>query len=121
MIHGFFLILLLLHIFGMVGIIGIGTFLLVKSEISEETKKKLAMFFMSSAHTQLLTGFVLFSMVFNEINHTKIGVKIILAIFIAITATMYRKKIRIRERPNPMLLLTSVSTAIIVTAIAFIW
>lgn len=118
MIHTF---LYLLHIAGMLGILGFGTYLLLKKELTAERKNKIAVYFLSSAHTQLLSGFLLFFLLMSEVNHMKIGIKMILAIGIAVTATIYKKKINTSQPSQNLYLKISVVTALIVTAIAFLW
>jgi hypothetical protein len=114
-------IFLILHIAGMVGIVGLGITLLLMPQLALESKKKISTYFMSAAHTQLITGFILFFIMIQDVNHAKIGVKMLLAIVVAATATMYRKKVKLNQEQNKTLLFTSVFTAIIITIIAFAW
>lgn len=118
MIHSIFYVL---HVAGMGGIIGFGAFLLIKKELGAEQKKKFASFFLSCAHTQLLTGLVLFFLMMSEVNHIKIGLKMLLAIGIAITATMYKKKISSDQDSSNTFLIIAFISAVVVTAIAFLW
>jgi hypothetical protein len=105
----------------MLGILGFGTYLLVKKDLTVEGKSKIATYFLSSAHTQLLTGFLLFFLLMSEVNHMKIGIKMILAIEIAITATIYKKKLNSSQLSQNLYLVISLVSAVIVTAIAFLW
>lgn len=113
-------ILYSIHIIGMVTIVGIGIYLLVNRNISDIFRKKLSLYLMSAAHTQLLTGFVLFFLLLSQVNHMKVGIKILLAIEIAIVATIYRKKIANNEKPNSTFLLIILTSSIAVTLIAFV-
>ena len=114
-------ILYTLHIIGMASIIGIGSYLLLNNNIPETLRKTLALCLMSAAHTQLLTGFILFFLLFSQVNHMKVGIKMLLAIEVAILATMYRKKIAKNEKPKRVFLFVILVTSIIVTVIAFVW
>ncbi len=118
MLHDIFYVL---HVTGMAGIIGFGAFLLIKKELGIDKKKKFASIFMSCAHTQLLTGFALFFIMISEINHVKIGLKMLLAIVIAITATLHKRKISSEQNSNNRFLIIAFSSALVVTAIAFLW
>lgn len=118
MIH---FILYSLHIAGMIGIIGFGSYLFLKKGLAPDVKKKFAVYFLSSAHTQLITGFLLFILLMSEVNHLKIGIKIILAIEIAVTATVFKKKMTGNQPSANIFLLMSLISAVIVTAIAFLW
>lgn len=113
-------ILYSLHIIGMVSIIGIGIFLALNRNISDIFRKKLSLYLMSSAHTQLLTGFILFFLLLSQVNHMKIGIKMLFAIEIAVLATIYRKKITNNEKPNPIFILIILTSSIAVTMIAFV-
>ncbi len=118
MVHEIFYVL---HILGMAGIIGFGTYLFLKKELIQEQKKKFAGYFMSAAHIQLLTGFILFFLMLAEVNHMKIGIKMLIAIEIAVVATIYKKKISLDKQPNSTLLPLVIVSGIVVTAIAFLW
>lgn len=111
--------LYLLHVIGMAVIVSIALYLTVKKEISVESRKKFSTYLMSAAHTQLLTGFSLFFLLISEVNHMKIGIKMLLAIIVAIVATIYRKKIAADEAPNPALLRILLATSIVITLVAF--
>lgn len=113
-------ILYILHVIGMAAIIGIGLFLLLSKELATDVRKKFATHLMSAAHTQLLTGFALFFLMLSDVNHMKVGIKMLFAIEVAVIATIYRKKIVKDEPVNSLLLLIVFSSAIIATLIAFI-
>lgn len=83
-----------LHIIGMASIISISLYFMAKKDLAAEVKKKLSLYLMSAAHTQLLTGFALFFLMLSEVNHMKIGIKMLIAIEIAVVATILRKKDR---------------------------
>ncbi len=113
-------LLYILHVTGMAVIIALSLYLAVKKDLGLETVKKLSLILMSAGHTQLLTGFALFFLMLADVNHMKIGIKMLLAVEVAIVATMYRKKIASEATPSPafiwIVLLSSIST----TLIAFI-
>lgn len=113
-------ILYILHILGMSAIISLGLYLFLNKNISEELNKKLALYLMSASHVQLLTGFALFFLMLSDVNHMKIGIKILLAIEIAVVATLYRRKIVKNEIPNPAFLIVVITSAITITIIAFV-
>lgn len=117
MLHEF---LYTLHVFGMAVIIGISLFLAVKKDIAPEVHKKLSLYLLSAAHTQLLSGFGLFLLMLADVNHMKIGIKMLLAIEVAVFATMYRKKIANNETINPAFILIILSSSILTTVIAFL-
>lgn len=110
----------LLHFIGMVLLIGLASLLLVKSDLNQDTRKKIALYMMSAAHVQLITGFVLFFLMLSEINHMKIGIKMLLAIELAVIATLYKKKISHDQQPNSLYLPLILVTGIIITLIAFL-
>ena len=116
MVH---MVLYLLHMIGMAMIVSIASYLTLKKEITAESKKKLSTYLMSAAHIQLLTGFALFFLLISEVNHMKIGIKMLLAIEVAIVATLYRKKIAANETPNPALLPIVLSSAVVIVVVAF--
>jgi hypothetical protein len=113
-------ILYSLHIIGMATIIGIGIYLVISKNIAESLHKTLALILMSAAHTQVLTGFFLFFLMLSQVNHMKIGIKMLFAIEVAVMATIYRKKIEKNEKPNAVFLLIAVTSAIATTVIAFV-
>ncbi len=113
-------ILYSLHIIGMATIIGIGLYLFINKNIAEATRKTLALYLMSAAHTQVLTGFILFFLLLPQVNHMKIGIKMLFAIEVAMLATIYRKKISKDEKPNPVFLLVILITSITTAVIAFV-
>ena len=104
----------------MASIIGAGSYLLFRKSIAAEAKKKVALFLMGWSHTQLLTGFLLFMMKLNSVNHTKIGIKILFAVEISLVATMFVRKLKEGKESQALLiiiLLSSIATALI----AFLW
>lgn len=109
----------LLHVLGMIIILVCAIFLLTKKEIPDARKKKFSLYLMSAAHFQLLTGFILFFLLLSEVNHMKIGIKIMLAISIAILTTIHKKKIFSDIVPNRIILPSIVLSAIIAVLIAF--
>lgn len=110
----------LLHFAGMAVILIIGSYLFIKGRtIEAQMKKKLALYLMSAAHTQLITGFSLFFIMMSEVNHMKIGIKMLIAIFIAILSTIYRRKISRDGTPHPTILPAIVLSGIAITLIAF--
>ncbi|MFZ4620260.1 MAG: hypothetical protein ACOYNS_06865 [Bacteroidota bacterium] len=113
------MVLYLLHVIGMAMIVSISLYLSVKKDIAKESLKKLSTYLMAAAHTQLLTGFSLFFLLISEVNHMKIGIKMLLAIVVAVVATIYRKKIAADESPKPSLLLILLATSIVITIVAF--
>ncbi len=113
-------ILYSLHIIGMAAIIATGLYLFINKNVSDVFRKKLALYLMSAAHLQLLTGFILFFLLFSEVNHMKVGIKMLLAIEVAVLATIYRVKIKKDEKPNPVFLLVVLTSSIAITVIAFV-
>ena len=109
-----------LHIIGMAAIIATGLYLFFNKNGSDVFRKKLALYLMSAAHLQLLTGFILFFLLFSEVNHMKVGIKMLLAIEVAILATIYRKKIRKNEKTNPVFLIIILTSSIVTALIAFV-
>jgi hypothetical protein len=112
-------ILYTLHIIGMAAIISIASYLLINKESAVPLRKKLSLYLMSAAHTQLLTGFALFFLMLADVNHMKIGIKMLLAIAVAVLATLYRKKIAADEQPNGMFLIILLASSITITIVAF--
>lgn len=108
-----------LHILGMAVIILTSSFLIIKKDLQLEQQKKIALYMMSAAHTQLLTGFILFFLLLSEVHHMKIGIKVLFAIDIAVLATMFKKKISQGIIPNKIFLMSIFLSAIFVTIIAF--
>ncbi|MDP1677998.1 MAG: hypothetical protein Q8L88_14160 [Bacteroidota bacterium] len=108
------------HIVGMATIIGIGLYLVINKNTSDVLRKKLALYLMSAAHTQVLSGFILFFFLLSQVNHMKVGIKMLLAIEIALLATVYRKKIAKDENPNPVFLLVVITSSIAATMVAFL-
>lgn len=75
---------------------------------------------MLAAHLQLLTGFILFILLFSEVNHLKVGIKMLFAIVAAIAATLNNKKITINDVYNPTLILNVQLSATAAIFIAFL-
>lgn len=113
-------ILYTLHILGMAAIIGISLYLIIQKDQTDSMRKKLALYLMSSAHIQLLTGFALFFLLMSEVNHMKIGIKMLLAIEIAVIATLHRRAIAKNEKPKPVMIIALLTSAISTTVIAFL-
>jgi hypothetical protein len=113
-------ILYSLHILGMAAVIVTSLYLLAKKDLMEEGRKKLSLYLMSAAHTQLLTGFALFFLLLSEVNHMKIGIKMLLAIEVAVFATIYRRTLVKNEIPKPFLMIAILSSAITITLVAFL-
>lgn len=113
-------LLYILHMIGMATIISIALYFMAKKDLSLDLRKKLSLYLMSAAHTQLLTGFALFFLMLSEVNHMKIGIKMLLAIIIAITATLFKKKSAADEVPKSSLIIVILSSAITITVIAFV-
>ncbi len=112
-------ILYTLHIIGMAAIISIASYLLINKEITPPVMKKLSVYLMSAAHTQLLTGFALFFLMLADVNHMKIGIKMLLAIEVAVLATLFRKKIAAGEKPHHLFLIILLASSITITIVAF--
>ena len=114
-------ILYILHVLGMVSVLFLSGYLLVRRNIQTALKKKFALYLMSASHTQLLTGFILFFILLSQINHAKIGVKLLLAFVVAALASIYKKKTYSDQQPHPLILPALFITVIVVTAVAFLW
>ncbi len=113
-------VLLYLHILGMALVVGSGGFLLF-AKPGEAYRKKAAVFLVGAAHTQFLTGLVLFLLDIADINPAKYGVKILLVIVLIIIATIYRKGLKEGKAPSRFLLPAIVMLSLVITGIAFIW
>lgn len=113
-------ILYVLHVLGMAAIIAISMYIVTKKDLSDVIRKKLSLILMSSAHTQLLTGFALFFLLMSEVNHMKIGIKMLLAIEIAVIATLHHRTVAKNEIPKPVLIIALLTSAISTTCIAFL-
>jgi hypothetical protein len=101
-------------------LIGLALYLLITSDMSQEARKKISKYMMSAAHVQLLTGFILFFLMLSEINHMKIGIKMLLAIELAVIATLYKKKISHDQQPHSLYLPLILVSGIIITLIAYL-
>ncbi|MFA5833529.1 MAG: hypothetical protein WDA22_08630 [Bacteroidota bacterium] len=110
-----------LHVLGMILIITIAFYIWINKNIVDGVRKKLSLLLMSSAHTQLLTGFALFFLLMPDVNHMKIGIKMLLAIDVAVIATVFRKKIAKNETPNPSLIVIVLLSAMVTAIVAFIF
>lgn len=117
MIHDFFYIL---HVLGMAIILITSLLLSLKKEIAYERKKKFSLYMMSAAHTQLLSGVILFFLMISEVHYPKIGVKVFLAAIIAILATQHKKKISEQDLSQRIIPTTIALLAILTTLIAFL-
>ncbi len=112
--------LLYLHIFGMVLVIGCSVFLLF-AKAGEIFRNKVAAFLVGAAHTQFLTGLILFFLDIAYINPAKYGVKILLVIALIVAATIYRKRLKGGKAPSRYLLPAIVMLSLLITGIAFLW
>jgi hypothetical protein len=110
----------LLHVLGMAAVLVSALYLLLKNDASTELRKKIALYLMSASHLQLVTGFVLFFMMLDDVNHMKIGIKMLLAIELSILATIYKKRISASQIPNKFLLPLILVSGIAITAVAFL-
>ncbi len=110
----------LLHLLGMASIIVSASYLLWKNDMATELRKKFAFILMSASHLQLLTGLILFFIMLSEVNHMKIGIKMILAIEMAVVATIFKKKISTDQIPNKFLLPLILMSGVTITAVAFL-
>ena len=113
-------ILLYLHILGMALVVGSSMFLLFANP-GENSRNKAAVFLVSAAHTQFLTGLILFLLDIAYINPAKYGVKILLVIVLIIIATMYRKGLKEGKIPSRFVLPAIVMLSLAITGIAFLW
>ena len=109
-----------LHLLGMAVIIAGTVLLLIMKDISGEQKKKFSIYVMLAAHTQLLTGIILFLLLLTEVNHIKIGIKIFFAIVIGSLATHHKRKISSNLPPGKLLLPSILLSAIVTTLVAFL-
>jgi len=112
--------LYILHVLGMAAIIVTSLYLVAGNIANNDTRKKLSLVLMSSAHTQLLTGFALFFLLLSEVNHMKIGIKMLLAIEVAVIATLYRRSAVGAAPPKQIFALITLVSSIAATAIAFL-
>lgn len=116
MLHNIFY---LLHLLGMATIILLSLYFTLQKEILQEKRKKLSLYLMATAHAQVFIGFILFFMKLSEVNHMKIGIKILFAIVIAVFASIYKKKnfeVETVSKVFPVLIFVF---SIITTVIAF--
>lgn len=116
MLHDIFYVL---HLLGMATILLLSIYITLQKETSPEKQKKLSLYLMSAAHTQVVTGVILFFIKLSEVNHMKIGIKILLAIAIATFASVYKKKSFKAETVSKMFPLLILVFGIITTLIAF--
>jgi len=110
----------LLHLLGMAAVIISASYLLWKNDAATDLRKKIAITLMSASHLQLLTGLVLFFLMLSEVNHMKIGIKMLLAIEMAVFATIFKKKISSGQIPNKYLLPLILMSGVTITAVAFL-
>jgi hypothetical protein len=113
-------ILYSIHFLGMAVIIAASFFLMIKKDLIEESRKKLSLYLMSAAHVQLLTGFALFFLLLSDVNHMKIGIKMLLAIEVAVFATIYRRSVAKNVQPKPIYIILIFTSAISTTLVAFL-
>lgn len=110
----------LLHVLGMAAVLISAASLLLKNDASTDVKKKIAVYLMSASHLQLVTGFVLFFLMLADVNHMKIGIKMLLAIELSILTTIYKKRISSSQSPNKLLLPIILLSGLTITAVAFL-
>jgi hypothetical protein len=110
----------ILHLLGMSVVIISSAYLLWKNDAAIELRKKIALTLMSAAHLQLLTGLILFFLMLSDVNHMKIGIKMLLAIEMAVLATIFRKKISTDNIPNKFFLPLILLSGVTITAVAFL-
>lgn len=115
------MLLYLLHVIGMALIVGSALYLVIKRTAPIAQRQKPALILMSAAHTQLLTGFILFFLLLSEVNHAKIGIKMLLAVVVAIMATQYRRKIAAKEEPSASSITIILIASAVTALIAFLW
>jgi hypothetical protein len=114
------MLLYILHVTGMAVLLSLALILVFKNDITAEVRKKLSLYLMSAAHTQLLTGFALFFLLLSEVNHMKIGIKMLLAIDVAVFATLFRRSVSNDATPNRVFLIILLVSSIITTFVAFV-
>ncbi len=114
-------LLYVLHLAGMAAVILFSLQLLLNKSAADSTRKKFATVLMSASHAQLLTGFALFFLLLSEVNHMKVGIKMLLAIELSVLATIYRKRMMNNAPQKPLTLILILVSAITITAIAFLW
>jgi len=110
----------ILHLLGMSVVIISASYLLWKNDAAGELRKKIALTLVSASHLQLLTGFILFFLMLSDVNHMKIGIKMLLAIELSVFATILKKKISSGQTPNKFILPTILLTGVTITVIAFL-
>jgi hypothetical protein len=113
-------LLYILHVVGMAVIILSSLYLVAGNIASDESRKKLALVMMSAAHLQLITGFALFFLMLADVNHMKIGIKMLLAIEVAVIATLYRRSVAGTGGPKPIFAVVTLVSSVTATAIAFL-
>ena len=113
-------VLYILHVLGMATIIITALYIVAGNIASNDTRKTLSMVMMSAAHFQLLTGFALFFLLLSEVNHMKVGIKMLLAIEVAVIATLYRRSAAGKDAPKQIYATVTLISALTATAIAFL-
>lgn len=104
----------------MAAIIITSLYLVAGNSASVDVRRKLALVLMSSAHMQLLTGFALFFLLLSEVNHMKIGIKMLLAIEVAVIATLYRRSTAGEAPPKQMFAVITLVSSVTATVVAFL-
>lgn len=112
--------LYLLHIIGMITIVSFAALLFFNNSLESDARKKYALIMMAASHTQLLTGFSLFFMMFADIDHMKIGIKMLFAVEVAFFTTIYKRSLEDAENPKRLFPLFIFISALTVTVIAFV-
>ena len=109
-----------LHLLGMVIIVGSGVFLLA-AKPSEKGKNAAALALAGAAHTQFLTGLILFLMGLATINPAKYGVKLLLVVVLIVLSTLYRKDLKKGKAPSSAILPGVVLISLMITGVAIFW
>lgn len=113
------LLLYVLHVGGM-ALLLVSALLVMKNRTATAPPLRWSVVTMSAAHTQLLTGFMLFFMLLSELNHMKVGIKMLLAIAQAVLATMHHRAMKKGRTPARWFVPVIIALGITITAIAFL-
>lgn len=115
------MVLYVLHVAGMVGVLLLSADIVFNGKFARSNKKKTATILSAFAHTQVLSGLFLFIAKMSEVNHVKIGVKMLLGIIVAALATMYSIKLKEDKNPSSSFIIAVLVISIVITLIAFLW
>ncbi|KAB2926029.1 MAG: hypothetical protein F9K22_01690 [Bacteroidetes bacterium] len=113
------LLLYTLHVGGM-ALLLVSAFLVMKERNTASPPFRWSVIMMSAAHTQILTGFILFFMLLTELNHMKVGIKMLLAISLALFATLHHRALKKGVTPARWFMPVIIALGITITAIAFL-